>query len=767
MRGKTKHFYEFGEFRLDKNDRLLLRGSEVIPLAPKAIDLLVALVESSGQVLSKDELMKQVWPDSFVEEANLSHHIFTLRKALGEDRKGARYIETIPRRGYRFIAEVIELHDGPDIAFVQERSRSRIVIEEDTEKSDASMIEEAPAEASPRVEKPLTQALAARAAARPGWLAGNRMLAGILLVGLVLTAVAVYLFGRRAFKRDQIPVPNTGQADVASQMKITRLTSYERCIANISPDGKFICYIQNYYAGMGTLWVRQVATNKEVQLLDPGERIFNGTAFSPDSQFIYYSAIDRHNPKGALFRVPVLGGPSVRLMVQLEFMFALSPDGQQVAFYRYSEETKLKSMIIAALDGSNEQTLMTVHSPEQTFYAAPAWAPDGKRLAFAINPAPAQSNPDGDVSLYTIELATREVKPLTGERWIEIGKLIWSYDGQRIIFIAGRPRIGNQMYCLNYPGGEVRRLTSGLQEYGNYGLGITADGDTLVADGWEYSSRVWVVDADGRATDAIRLTTGVDDGVAGLTTLPDGRIVYASHAGEDLDLWVMKADGTDTKPLTADSFYERHVTATSDGRRLVFASNRAGGCHLFRMDVDGANLQQLTFGERHDETPDCSPDGQWIVYASWSGDLPTIWKVPVEGGTPIQLTDYHSIAPSFSPDGRLVSCLLPKGGMFDKGSIAIIPASGGPLVKSFQVVQFEWDYVTPRWTPDGRAVVYTEKRNSIGNLWKQPLAGGAPGPLTDFKTDYILNFAFSRDGKHIAITRGPNSAFVVSIKDFK
>src|SRR6185436_6242412 len=120
-----KRLYEFGPFRLDAHEHVLLRDKEVVPLAPKALDLLVVLVEQSGHVLSKDELMKQVWPDTIVEEANLSHHVFSLRKALEEDRNGNHYIETIPRRGYRFVASVTEVRDEPEELLVKERVRSQ------------------------------------------------------------------------------------------------------------------------------------------------------------------------------------------------------------------------------------------------------------------------------------------------------------------------------------------------------------------------------------------------------------------------------------------------------------------------------------------------------------------------------------------------------------------------------------------------------------------------------------------------------------------
>ena len=127
---QPKSFYEFGAYRIDARDHLLLRDGEVVPLAPKAFDLLLVLVESSGRVLTKEELMKLVWPDSFVEEANLSRHVFSLRKALGEDGDPNKYIETIPRRGYRFIAGVAEVQDESEELVVAEHSRSRIIIEQ-------------------------------------------------------------------------------------------------------------------------------------------------------------------------------------------------------------------------------------------------------------------------------------------------------------------------------------------------------------------------------------------------------------------------------------------------------------------------------------------------------------------------------------------------------------------------------------------------------------------------------------------------------------
>src|SRR5687767_5689239 len=112
MAQPDSHSYEFGRFRLKTAERVLLREGEIVPLTPKVFDILLTLVESSGQVVAKDDLMKRVWPSTYVEEGNLTQNISLLRKALGETPGGAQFIETVPRRGYRFVAETSETWDG-------------------------------------------------------------------------------------------------------------------------------------------------------------------------------------------------------------------------------------------------------------------------------------------------------------------------------------------------------------------------------------------------------------------------------------------------------------------------------------------------------------------------------------------------------------------------------------------------------------------------------------------------------------------------------
>jgi len=301
-------------------------------------------------------------------------------------------------------------------------------------------------------------------------------------------------------------------------------------------------------------------------------------------------------------------------------------------------------------------------------------------------------------------------------------------------------------------------------------MGITADGTTMVADVWEFPSQIWSVGTDGKTGNAVQLTANDNDGVRGLATFPDGQIVYSSRNGSDYDLWTMRdLEGKrEGKPLTNDSFSESDPVAAPDGTFIIFASDRAGATqHLFRIDADGANLKQITFGESSDSLPDISPDGKWIVYTSWVNNQNRILKMPVSGDSSAatHLTDYDSFAPSFSPDGKLVACIFPREDSANFARLDIINFETGQIIKSFEVPAYI--YRPARWTPAGDALLYTKSQKGASNLWKQNLNGGEPKQFTDFNSQSIYNYVFSRDGKRLLIARGDAKVNVVILKNFR
>lgn len=740
MNPPSANFYEFGKFRLDAERCVLLSGNSVVDVTPKSLQILCVLVENGGRVVSKEELLTRVWSDSFVEEANLSHHIFRLRKALGEDDDGQKFIETVSKRGYRFVAEIRETK----IESREPRAESRF-----ESQTSASNLQNSHSV----FRNPKTLAF---------WSA-------IFLI-LALGAAALVWFNF-VTPTNEKPIQNS-QSKIQNPMTISRVTSSGKASApTISPDGKFIAYA-NYIYGAGTIFIRRADTNIETQLLGPDEHIFGRIAFSPDGTFIYYVVYDKRDPAGALYRISVLGGQPARILGNLGSMFTLSPDGSRAAFYRFESEQKQTNIVIAALDGSgSEQIVLSFDDTKKNISSVPAFSPDGKMLAFGLaDGASAVDLVMPRVSVFTVELGSREIKRLTEETWTEIGMMNWMPDGSGLVFVGSRPRIGIQIYFLSYPAGALERVTKELNTYGNYGMGITADGTTLVADLWEGSAQIWAVGADGKTQNAVQLTSGDSDGARGLTSLPDGRIVYSSRTGFDFDLWTMRnRDGKrEGKPLTSDAFFEGEVAAAApDGKFLVFISDRAGSQHLFRINADGSNLKQLTFGDSFDSAPDVSPDGNWIVYAAYSNNQNRIWKIPIDGGQPVQLTDYESVSPGVSPDGKLIACVFPSDSRAKPARLDIVSFENGVIAKSFEVLPFDYYYRAPRWMPDGQAIIFFKNDKLIGNLWKQNPAGGEPKQLTDFKSELIYNFAFSSDGKRLLVSRGDTKVNVVMLKNFR
>ena len=776
MSGNLKTFYEFGPFRIDAEEGKLLRDGEVVkvlikrkatPLPPKAVEVLLLLVRNSGSTLTYEKFMDELWPGLYVEKKNVTDNVSLVRKALGDKEGAERYIETRHGRGYCFVSEVREVQEEAACTVISEHTKIQLSIEEETEEVlDAASEPAIPLASLHRTPAPLT-------ISRSGGQRRSRNGVALLALCLVVAGLGGALLTWKGIFKGSSQENEGRAAGLPPKMSFTRVTNSGKVgTSTISPDGKLIAYTQNYtpYShankGTGSLYVQQQGSNHEVQLLEPGERLFGNTEFSRDGEYIYYQVFDRRDPRGALYRINALGGPPLRLFGDMISMFSLSPDGSRVTFYRHDPARRELRLLITALDGSDEQTLFVRPYSDVAFTGIPAWSPDGRLIAFVPDISVSKLDKDEPETIYGIDIASREMKPLTKEHWSSIGKMVWTADGHGLIFVASRPDVGNQLYYLSYPEGVVRRITNDLHSYGNYGLGVTADGSTLVAEIWETQSQLWMVGADGDSSRALQLTRGTADGRRGVIWLADGRIAYVAREGGEYDLWTIKEDGSDAKPITADSFIDTEVAATPDGRFLVFTSNRAGGSHIFRMESDGSHAQQLTFGDTRDALPDSSPDGQWVVYASTLDEKTTVWKVSIDGGSPIRLTDYECQAPSFSPDGKLISCIIPAETQFQQGSIAIIPAEGGAPVKTFNVMPFFWSYLSARWTPDGQALVFRDSTSYVSNLWKQSLAGGSPRQFTNFKTDTIFNYTYSRDGQHLILSRGRTTINVVLIKDF-
>src|SRR4029434_10006056 len=196
----------------------------------------------------------------------------------------------------------------------------------------------------------------------------------------------------------------------------------------------------------------------------------------------------------------------------------------------------------------------------------------------------------------------------------------------------------------------------------------------------EGASTIWVA-SQADASRARQISSGRYDGRFGLSWMPGGKIAYTSRESGSVDIWSTGQDGKDQKQLTAQAAWNRDPWATSDGRYIIFDSTRRtasrGLRSIWRMDTDGGNLKQLTGGEG-DRFPQSSPDGRWVVCHSIRSCSMRAWKVSIDGGEPVPLTDEFTSNPTVSPDGNLVACFYHADHPDAPWTkVAIIPFAGG------------------------------------------------------------------------------------------
>jgi len=733
MTTQTKRIYEFGPFRLDAGERVLLRNGRPEPIPPKAFEVLLMLVENNAHIVEKDELMNRVWPDSFVEEGNLKVTVSVVRKALERGAGKHQYIETVPRRGYRFTADVRELSDsGPELMLL-ERSQVKLVIEKDEEPE------------------------AARAGSLDEFVGTIEQHKRKLMIAAAVLVIAASGISFGLYKLIGGNGYRTNLTEPFQKMKITRLTTTGKAaVAAISPDGKYVAHALGR-GGQQSLWLRHIATGSEREIIPTAQVNYGALTFSPDGNYIYFLRYD--SPEGKLYRMPVLGDSIQKLASDVDVGITFSPDGQQIAYIRGYPEKSEARLITANADGADEQTLLTRRqidvfpSPNRAF--GPAWSPDGGMIAYALR----KDEPDGKYwNVMTVRVRDHAEQQVTFQKWTELGQLAWLSDGSGLIVTASDAESDptHQIWHISYPKGDVRRITNDTDDYS--GVTLTADSAALVTLQIEQSSNVWVAPG-GDASRAAQITSNNVDGGTGVSWAPDGRIVYATRARGSSDIWIMNADGTGQNRLTVDDRDNFSPTVSPDGRYIVFASTRTGVSCIWRMDIDGSNAKQLSF-ESDARTPEITPDGQWVVYNDAGSGKQTLWKVPLEGGKPVQLTDYFSRNPSVSPDGKqIVFVFLDEQATPKRMRIAIIPFDGGPPARVF-------DLPARRrilWASDGRALTYVYTSKGVSNIWAQPLDGSPAKQLTNFTTDRIVAHAWSRDGKRLACARGDQNSDVVLI----
>jgi eukaryotic-like serine/threonine-protein kinase len=561
----------------------------------------------------------------------------------------------------------------------------------------------------------------------------------ILIAALVVLAVVAFAGYKFLTRPRGLNLQNMQIAKLTDSGKATGVA--------ISPDGRYIVYVLRD-GEQQSLWVRNVATKSDVQVLAPDVVAFAGLTFSPDGNYVYFVRSDKSTTSFRyLYVMPVLGGTARQLVRDIDSPLTFSPDGKQFAYMRGVPERYSVELRIANADDSNDHLLVTL--PDWPgFMVGAAWSPDGKTIL-----APGlQTGKDKKWALTAVNVADGSLKDLfSGPE--QVGRPAWLPDGNSfLISMALAPEDRPQLFLVSYPSGERSRFSHDLSDYGHT-LEMTQDGKILVALERSESAHIWVAPG-GKATQAKQITTGdtPDDGVA---PGPGGKLLVQSR-GSDLQL--MNADGSQRALLRPNLRNYISMSACGD-RYLVFDSFEENKLRLLRTDVDGGNAVKLSEDVINS---DCSPDGTWVLFNSAN----KLYRVPIDGGIPVEIFTSPSGISSgvISPDGQWIACGYQDQGPVPTPKLAVIPAAGGAPVNVF---------IQPigtnklHWSPDQKSVQYLLTRRGATNVWEQPLAGGPPRPVTDFTSGHIFDFAWSRDGKQLLLAKGEVTSDVLLVSNFR
>jgi Tol biopolymer transport system component len=532
-------------------------------------------------------------------------------------------------------------------------------------------------------------------------------------------------------------------------MQITKLTDSGKAQrAAIAPDGHYIVYALAD-GGQQSLWVRNVASKSDVQILAPDDVTFRGLNFSADGNYIYFVRSDKRRAfYSDLFMMPVLGGAPHLILQDLDTPISFSPDGKQFAFMRGT----LQGMVevhTASQDGTNQKLLASFYAGAPFFNGA-TWSPDGATIVAST----IQSAKEVKWILSAIRVADGQVTPFYSNS-DGIGQPVWLPDGNSLIVpVTLTNESRSQLSLIAFPGGQVSHFTNDLSDYGEP-LDLTRDGRSLVALERRQVSHIWVL-PHGQASQAKQITFGdLPDTL--VNPGPAGKLLVLGNARQ---VELIGMDGGQRTPVLPQS---RTVTtfSTCGDRYIVLDTYTGTKVELWRTDADGTNPIKLADDGIF---PACTQDGKWIFYAAASGNF---FRAASEGGKPSEIKIPHLVgAPQVtpSPDGKWLAYVYKEESPSAPVKMAVVSSEGGTPIHLLPFPNLARDV---HWSPDGKSLQYHLARNGASNIWDQPLSGAPAKQITDFPSGLIFDFAWSNDGKELYVAKGERTSDVVLISNFR
>ena len=701
---EKKYLYEFGDFSLCTDENILRRNGEHVSLTPKMFDLLLTLVRNHGKIVEKDFLLRTVWPDSFVENCNITFNIRQLRKVLNDDAQQPSYIETVPRRGYRFIAVVEEILAKP-------------------------------ATGTPLLGVPHYPS------SKSGRLTFMRPAIWLFPVfALFICTVVAGLWLVRSKGLEGAPVFSVPY----ESRKLS--TDGQVLHAAISPDGKAVVYSRRN-GGNQSLWVRQLDTSNNIQIVPSSEFFYYGLTVSPDSGTVYFVRGEKPRQGSApidIFRISIFGGVPQKIAGGTEGWISISPDGEKISYVRCprKEEEYCSLWIADSLDGKNERRV--VSRPRPIRIGGNKISSDGRTIAFAVGQSATGSNEFG---LAEVDIESGAERELTSEKFFNIKNIAWLPDKTGLFLTARKlPDKNYRIIKVSALTGETTKLTTDSESYS--GLSLDTEGTILLSSQVQADFHLSIY-----STDDVSASPRVLTNASGAAFAQNGKIFFSSMMTGDHEIWSVNPDGSEQRQITNNPADDVSPIVSTDNNSVFFASNRTGELQVWRMDQDGGGLKQVTSKEGGFPIA-VSPNGRWLYYTS--GLRTTLRRVRIDDGQEEQML--NEVRPKFavSPDCQWAAF----SEKTNEGNVlAIISLDAAHSKKSFRIAEPFADLTRLAWSKDGKYIAYVlfDERSGDNTLWFQTIDKKRPNKIVNLGNDEFAELgglSLSPDGKTFAVVRG-------------
>jgi len=587
---------------------------------------------------------------------------------------------------------------------------------------------------------------------------------GTVVISLVVLALLVAAgFGIYSFLNRSGPAP-------FQNFTITQVTNTGRAReAAISPDGKYILNVQSEN-GKQSLWLRNVPTGSDTQVIPPAAGLYRHLAFSPDGNYIYFEkGVNSQGNEFNLYRAPVLGGAPTPIVHDIDTDIGFSADGKRIAYIRANDPEVGKYRILSAnLDGSDEALLEITQSTRGGDPSHLAWGPDGK-IAYTY-----QSSGKALGYIEAFDPATKKVTTIAELANDQPFELKYSPAGVLLVVYSTKgPNIERAQIGRVARDGSLQPITRDTNRYAT--LTLSADGKSASTVQVKTTRTFALASADDIAkADYTPKNLPVADPRMVQWT-PDGKLLIAG--GDKITR--MDPDGQNATVLLSD-LNAGILSLSPCGDRyllLSWAFHEGRSINIWRTNADGSSPKQLS-SQFFETNPTCSPDEKWVYYL----DRPPLklMRVSIDGGKPEVVPS--DVANRFainsidfvSSDGRSLSMGVDisdpntNDALTELETVSLDAATKTPpQLKLLDHRYGQMRNFSPRvqMMPGGKAAVYPINENGVDNLWVEPLDGSPGHLLTHFPSETISDFHWSPDGKTLAIIREHDDADVVLLKE--